>query len=325
MRAGQKCLVSVVIPTTASEQRAPLLARALQSLLNQDEMVVPIVVINGSRSVPDVVESLKRRRDIRCLHLNEAGPTSARVAGRQAVDTKFFGMLDDDDEYLPGAVKIRLDVLLGDPSIDVVVTNGYRSENGRDFIEFSEFPTFQNDPLGRLMDYAWLTSAGGLYRSESIALRYLDVPRSMELTYMAMNLALTRKLFFLDAPTYRRYDHSSESLSSTKYYMQGAPEAIRRMQALRPPARIKRRLARKYAASLHYLSELERAEGSYLAAWRYHLKCLLSRSGIRYLSSTRHLVRTFAWRLGRAAYGNDSARQAAASAGRASVRRANEM
>jgi hypothetical protein len=73
--------------------------------------------------------------------------------------------------------------------------------------------------------------------------------------------------------------------------MEGAPEAIGKMMALNPPNRIKRRLVRKYAASLHALSDWERADGNYHAAWRYHLKSLLSPYGIRYLSYTRHLVR----------------------------------
>ena len=172
-----KRLVSIIIPTTASAQRSPLLSRALLSLLNdQDEMVIPIVVVNGSRYVPEVLESLRRRRDIRFVHLDEGSATGARLAGREVVDTEFFGMLDDDDEYLPGAVKTRLGPLLRDESIDVVVTNGYRRDNDQDVVAFREFSTFGTDPLGHLMDYPWLNSAGGLYRTKSVGLSYFEVP-----------------------------------------------------------------------------------------------------------------------------------------------------
>ena len=286
-----KRLVSVIIPTTASAQRAPLLSRAILSLLNgQDEMVVPIIVVNGSRYVPEVLESLRRRSDIRLMYLDEGSATGARLAGREAVDTEFFGMLDDDDEYLPRAVKIRLGPLLGDETTDVVVTNGYRRENDQDVIVFTKFSTFKTDPLGHLMDYPWLTSCGGLYRTESIGLSYFEVPPYMEITYMAMKLALSRKLVFLDMPTYRVHDNSPESLSATEYYIRGEPEAIRQILALDPPAHIKRRLASKYSASLHDLSDFERSNGNYLAAWRYHFRSLLSLDGIRYVFYTRHLV-----------------------------------
>jgi hypothetical protein len=108
---------------------------------------------------------------------------------------------------------------------------------------------------------------------------------------MALMLVLTRRLRFLDVPTYRFYSGTAESLSDTRAYHRDAPEAICQMIALRLPVHIRRRLARKYAASLHALSDLERQDGNLWAAWRYHLKSLRLRDGIRYLSYTRHLMR----------------------------------
>ncbi len=284
-------LVSVIIPTCAEVTRAPLLARALDSLLrNQGDLVLPVVVVNGSRYLPEVLNDLRKRRDIRCIYLDEASTTGARLAGRRVIDTEFFGVLDDDDEYLPGAAKVQIGPLLRDSSIDVVVTNGYRRENGQDVLNLSEFSTFQRDPLRSLMEWAWLNSGGFLCRSETVTSSYLDAPRSMELTYMAMKLALSRKLQFLDTPTYRWYRDTPEPQSRSKYYVEGAPEAIREMMALNPPAWVRRSLARKYAASLHFLSDWERTNGNYGAAWRYHLRSLLSVYGIKYFYYTRHLA-----------------------------------
>src|SRR5438552_9638305 len=67
--------------------------------------------------------------------------------------------------------------------------------------------------------------------------------------------------------------------------------AIREMLKLNPPAFIKRRLRRKYAASLYCLSDTERQDGCYRAAWRYHLRSLASPYGIPYLLYTRLLLR----------------------------------
>ena len=108
---------------------------------------------------------------------------------------------------------------------------------------------------------------------------------------MALMLGLTKRLQFLDVPTYRVYSGTAESLWETRAYHREAPEAIRQMIALSPPADIRRCLMRKYAASLHTLSDLERRDENLWAAWRYHLKSLKVRGGIRYLSYTRHLVR----------------------------------
>jgi hypothetical protein len=285
-------LVSVIVPTTASPRRVPLLWRALRSLQDgQDQMVVPIVVVNGCRFVPEVLEELKGRSDIRCLYLEQGSHTNARLEGRRAVETQFFGLLDDDDEYLPGAAQLPVAALADNPSLDGVVTNGYRHENGRDVAQFATVSAFQDDPMACLMDYSWLHSGGMVFRSARVPPGYLQGPQSMELTYLALALALTRNLQFLDVPTYRWYRGTEESLSATWEYQRGAPEAILRMLALKPPRRIKRSLERKYAASLHMLSDLERQSGNYKAAWRYHLRSLTLPDGIRYLSYTRHLLR----------------------------------
>jgi glycosyltransferase involved in cell wall biosynthesis len=289
---GIKRSICVILPTTASPKRAPLLWRALRSLQeHQDELIIPIVVVNGARYLPEALESLRQRQDIRCLYLDRGSHTEARLAGRKAVDTDFFAFLDDDDEYLPGTAQRRLDAIARDPSVDVLITNGYRHEGGQDTIQLANVPSIQRDPLRSLMDFSWLHSASALFRSERISSDYLQGPPAMELTYMALKLALTRTVKFVDVPTYRWYRGTLESLSATKEYQAGEPEAIRAMLELNPPTYVKRRLRRKYAASLHCLSETERQDGCYRAAWRYHLRSLASPYGIPYLFYTRHLLR----------------------------------
>lgn len=269
-----------------------MLWRALRSLLEgQDGLILPIVVVNGARSSPDAVEALRERRDIRCLWLDRGSHIDARLFGRKAVDTEFFGLLDDDDEYLPGAAQLRLRALAGDPASDAVITNGYERENGVDILAPTEMAAFQRDPLGTLMDISWLHSAAGLFRSDEVVVSDLESPGSMELTYMALKLALSRTLLFLDAPTYRWHRGTPESLSATNDYKMGEVEAIRQMLALSVPPRIRKRLKNKYSASLHSRSDFERRNGRYLAAWRYHLMSLRFRSGIAYLAYTRHLLR----------------------------------
>jgi glycosyltransferase involved in cell wall biosynthesis len=110
-------IASIIIPTCANEARAPLLRRAIESLLrDQGGLALPVVVVNGSSYVPKVLDELKRRSDIRFLYLREAGTTGARLAARKLVDTEFFGILDDDDEYLPGGIEIQAHAMLLDPS-----------------------------------------------------------------------------------------------------------------------------------------------------------------------------------------------------------------
>ncbi|HLI12316.1 MAG TPA: glycosyltransferase family 2 protein [Alphaproteobacteria bacterium] len=285
--------VSIVIPTIASAARAPLLWRALDSVLrDQGARVIPIVVANGQRFSPPALDALKSRSDIRFFYREEGSAVGARLAGREAVDTEFFAMLDDDDEFLPGAVAARLASFKNDPAVDVVVTNGFRRHGQLEVIDFPNFAAFPRDPLWHLMSYSWLQPAAGLYRSATIHPGYFaEVPRSMEWTYLAARLALERRLRFVDTPTYRMHRETAESLSASRHYQQGEPEAIRRMMALEVPARIRKRLKKKYAASLHFLAELARQDGEARTAWGYHLRSLAAPYGLRYLSYTRHLLR----------------------------------
>ena len=157
--------VSVIVPTTVSLERAPLLGRALRSLQEQQHhVIVPIVVANGTRYLPEVLESLKQRQDIRFIYLDRHSHTEARLAGRKAVDTEFFAFLDDDDEYLPGAAQQQLGAIARDPSVDVLITNGYRHESGQDVVQLADVPSLQRDPLRSLMDFSWLHNAGALFR-----------------------------------------------------------------------------------------------------------------------------------------------------------------
>jgi len=57
--------ISVIVPTTVSLERAPLLWRALRSLQeHQHHVIVPIVVVNGTRYLPEVLESLRLRQEV---------------------------------------------------------------------------------------------------------------------------------------------------------------------------------------------------------------------------------------------------------------------
>lgn len=288
---ASKCAVSVIIPTLASAERTDLLARAIKSIFTgHGDDVVLIVVANGNRFDPETIATLKSRPDIRFIYREEGSAAAARLAGRKAVDTEFFATLDDDDEFLPQAFATRLRYLREDPALDVVITNGYRRHGDVEVVDFPDFASFSQDPLRHLMDTCWLQPAGGLYRTETVTPALFEMPFSMEWTYLALTLALRCKLRFVDVPTYRMHRETPGSLSASWHWQARAPEALRRMLALGAPQNIRRRLKQKHADSLHALSDGARANGDWKAAWRYHLRSLLSPYGLRYLPVTRKLL-----------------------------------
>jgi len=101
--------VSVVIPTRA---RPELVARAVRSALAQDgSQIEVIVVLDGPDGATQRALACIADPRMRVLALPErAGLGAARNAGVKAARGPWVGLLDDDDEWLPGKLRAQLDV-----------------------------------------------------------------------------------------------------------------------------------------------------------------------------------------------------------------------
>lgn len=101
-RAGLTMLVSVVIP---SRDRRDLVARAVESVLDQGDDIEVIVVDDGSDPalVPEGPLSDSR---VRIVRIDESqGPARARNMGLRESTGDFIAFLDDDDIWLPGKIQ----------------------------------------------------------------------------------------------------------------------------------------------------------------------------------------------------------------------------
>jgi glycosyltransferase involved in cell wall biosynthesis len=282
--------VSVIIPTMAAAARARLLLGAIESLRQQSVQVAPIVVVNGSRFDRDLVDHLKNQRDMRFFYREEGSQAHALLFGREMVDTPYFATLDDDDEYLPNAVAVRLGPLRDDPTVDVVVTNGYEQRGETAVIDYPDFAELSIDPLAALTRQNWLQPVNAMFRSSTITSEHFKgMPDYLEWTYLALRLAMTRKIRFVNIPTYRMNRGTVESMSASWPFMLGQPKALRRLLELNPPPIVRKVLRRRLSATMHDISERFRQEGDMHQAWSYHLRSLVGRGGYRYLSYTRRL------------------------------------
>jgi glycosyltransferase involved in cell wall biosynthesis len=114
--------ISVIVPT---RDRPELLWHAVQSILSQDYPgeVECVVVFDQSAPTPITVEPAERRR----LHLirNERTPglAGARNAGVLASDGELVAFCDDDDDWLPGKLRLQVDAMRPNPEA-VVATCG---------------------------------------------------------------------------------------------------------------------------------------------------------------------------------------------------------
>lgn len=107
--------VSVIIPAF---NRANLLGRAIQSVLQQIEYEDEIIVVDdgSSDNTREVVEAFRDLR-IRYVYQTNAGAGAARNRGVSEATRPLIAFLDSDDEWLPGRLALQRRFMEARPEI----------------------------------------------------------------------------------------------------------------------------------------------------------------------------------------------------------------
>ena len=285
--------ITVIIATTLERSRLESLRRALNSVLaTSSGDVLPLLVVNGQQFEQRALDDYQSRDDVKVIYLEEANFAKARLNGRLAVETEYFSFLDDDDEYLPGAIQLRLQLLEETPEADCVVTNGhYLSESTREVAK-QDLHNYEAEPLIALATTNWLGSCAGTFRTASVSEDYFPIEsRYMEWTATAFLLANDRKIKILFTNEYTFQVNDSEgSLSKSPTYHLAESEVLQWL-INRPMTHLARKAwQQKLSRSLHALANVQLKEGRKMDAWKAHMRSLLLPGGYRYLSFTRHLL-----------------------------------
>jgi len=114
---------SIIIPTF---NRARLISRAIESVLAQDfEDWEMIVIDDGSTDNTGDVVRLFTDIDTRIsYHYSQnQGAAAARNLGCSFALGKYFTFLDSDDEYLPGHLSLRAELISAEPAIELLHGN----------------------------------------------------------------------------------------------------------------------------------------------------------------------------------------------------------
>ena len=144
---------------------------------------------------------------------NKAGLVNALQVGRRLVDTPWFAELDDDDLLLPGALAARVAALVQSDAHDCVVTNGYRRYHGEDTLNISDMKAVERDPIRAFWDLNWLLPGSYLCRTDRVGPDLFDgMPESLECSYIALRLATSYRIKFLQRPTVIWNQHTPDSL-----------------------------------------------------------------------------------------------------------------
>ena len=172
----------------------------------------------------------------------------------------------------------------------MVVTNGWREDKQGLRRCYRDMTEFRQDPLRSLQTENWLASCGGTYRTAKVGVEYFDgQTRYLEWTTTAYRCALELNIHFLDKPTFRICE-TEGSLSKSDAYGRGVVRALTVIAALDLPQDVRATILRKRCDALHDLAERYRLAGAIGAAWIWHFRCLVQRSGPRYWRYTARLL-----------------------------------
>ena len=118
--------VSVIIPTY---NRAHLIGRAIQSVLNQTYRDFEIIVVDdgSADNTEEVVKSFYDKRIKYIKHKKNKGAAATRNTGIKAARGKYIAFQDSDDEWLPEKLEKQMKVFENAPAkVGVVYTDMWR-------------------------------------------------------------------------------------------------------------------------------------------------------------------------------------------------------
>ncbi len=284
--------ITVIIPSLGLAERGSAIKRAVDSILIQSNVNARvIIVINGNRFSPDMLAQFNDMERVKVTYIKDANISSARLEGRDLVTTPYFCFLDDDDVILPNGLRTRVKAFEDDPTLDVVATKGYMDIAGKLNPVYTDYLRHDDDCLKALTEINWLTSCGGLYRSETVTRDiFTDLPPSMEITMIAFKVAERYRVKRLNDITFIVYTSAGERLSQTDHYLDNIAKVLELMKTGTNRADIRYAFARRLGDHAHYLADRALKQGSMHTAWGYHFESLKAPGGLKYLTYTRHLI-----------------------------------
>jgi len=281
-------MVSVIIASSLTTERWPLLRRLLDSLESQDVDEV-VVVVNGTGVQSDALVALKARTDVKVAVFGAIGLRRARYEGLLIARGSLIQFIDDDDELLPGAIKNRRDAL-SQHGWSMVVSDGYLVRNGVATPAPASGVAHITSPQLAILEENWNASLAALYRASAFKPDiFLELP-VMEWTALGFFIAREHgSVGFVSARDYRVND-TGDSLSKQAEYARSEVESLLWMVPYAADDQVRQRLDDKITQAFHHAARYEWSAGSRAAAWRNHLVCLRRPGGLRFVGFTLRLI-----------------------------------
>jgi glycosyltransferase involved in cell wall biosynthesis len=288
--------LNVIIRTLADRARKSGLQRAIESVQAITSVRAhAIVVANGSRYDPELLDSLQSRGDLTLVYMEEPSAGKARVLGRSYVAAPYFMYLDDDDELIPEALDSVLKehfASVEKPRWDVLVTNRLCELDGALAVEYSNLALAAAEPMAMLLNENWLSPGASIFATQAVNSELIDVGRDHhEWTHIGFRLAYRDyKLKFVDIAT-AVYRDTELSLSKLKRHEEQELDMLRALaQESVADSDTAALIDRKYRNLLHVMAARSLDKREYKQAWRYHLKSMCPPHTFRYILFSREFL-----------------------------------
>jgi len=278
--------VSEIIRSTGDASRTAVLKRAVRSILDQSGVGIDcIVVFNGTSYDREALAWVQEQPNTRLVLLGGPDKAAATLLGRSLVTSDFFIYLDDDDEFLPGALCFAANYLMEHPRIDCVATNGYYVEGDNVRILLEDAWRFAQDGYipSLLRGRNWLASCGGMFRTATVGKKYFDdLTRHREWTLIAFRVASDLNVQFVNTPTCRVYSiPGSQSKRTT--YVDAAVETLDAMLRWNRDPRNVPGLRKRQADAYRNAASYYRMQGDFARAWQMLWRALWLPGGWHHL------------------------------------------
>jgi hypothetical protein len=290
--SSQRHLFTVVIASLCDEARSELLRRACESVRTMaDGLDYSILVVaNGQRTSPSVLDWLQARPDVRLVRLRTGSYPLARRVGAELADCEFLAFLDDDDELLPRTLGKKVAEFRQHPEIDVLVSDGLRINGPKETNILPPLEARSDDLIETMMHTGWGACALTL-RTRNVDLSVFDTEtRHLEWTLTTLRLASRYRFGLLDEPTYRYYEDTPNSLWKSSEHVLTAPKVWRQLSLCYAGTRYEDIVLRRFGRACHGASWENARRGDLREAWRLQLEALKSPGGIAILPSLVKLL-----------------------------------
>lgn len=203
-------IVSVVIPTY---NRAHLIGRAIQSVLNQTYQNFEIIVVDDASrdNMEEVVKSFSDMRIRYIRHNKNKGGAAARNTGIRVAAGEYISFLDDDDEFLPEMLEKLLVVIENNNNIDLVFASGKVVKDGKVTGDRAKVPWVnrikKEDLIMRIFIADFIPIQGTIVRKEKL-LKVNGFDESVPSSHdheLWMRLVPICNVHFIDEPLFNQH------------------------------------------------------------------------------------------------------------------------